>query len=156
MEDNEVIEDDKVAYNSFMEMEDLECNESEDDDVDRSNAENISDSIDNNEDSNNEVRNKDDSDGNLLMDDDEEVPIERKHPSRFNVEDQRPYFSLGMTFANPYEVRESIRQYDISRGVALKFVKNEKNRIKFKHEDQCPFVLVVSKDNSNPRLTVKP
>ena len=38
----------------------------------------------------------------------EEVPIERKHPARFNIEDQIPYFSLGMTFVNVVEVRESI------------------------------------------------
>ena len=60
------------------------------------------------------------------MSDYEEVPIERKHPARFNIEDQRPYFSLGTTFANAVEVRESITKYCISRGVALKFVKNER------------------------------
>ena len=134
--DEVFVEDDKVAYNSFMEREDLECNEYEDDDASRSNAENISERTDNSEDSNNEVRNKDDSYGSLLMEDDEKVPIERKHPSCFNVEDQRPYFSLGMTFVNPYEVRESIRQYEISRGKPLRFVKNEKDRIRVKREDQ--------------------
>ena len=56
--DNEVEEHDEVAYNSFMEKEDIEGNESEDDDVCRSNVENISESTDNTEDSNNEVRNK--------------------------------------------------------------------------------------------------
>ena len=60
------------------------------------------------------------------MSNEKEVPIERKHLARFNVEDQRPYFSLGMTFANATEVRESITTYCISRGVTLKFVKNEK------------------------------
>ena len=97
------------------------------------------------------MRNDDDSDDSLWMDDDEEVLIEKKnHPFRFNVEDQRPYFSLRMTFANPYEVRESIRHYAISRGLALKFVKNEKDKIRVKCEYQCPFVLLASKDGSNP------
>ena len=86
-EDNEVEEHDEVAYNSFIEREDIEGNEADDDDVCRSNDENISEST-------NEVRNEDDSNDILLMDDDEEVPIERKHHSHFNVEDQRHYFSL--------------------------------------------------------------
>ena len=34
-------------------------------------------------------------------------------------------------------------------------MKNEINRIRVKCEDQCPFVLLVSKDNSNPILVVK-
>ena len=37
----------------------------------------------------------------------------------------------------------------------MKFVKNERNRIRVKCEDQCPFVLLVSNDNSNPGLVVK-
>ena len=93
-EDNEVEEHDEVAYNSFIEREDIEGNEAHDDDVCGSNDENISESTDNTEDSNNEVRNEDDSNDILLMDDDEEVPIERKHHSHFNIEDQRHYFSL--------------------------------------------------------------
>ena len=60
-----------------------------------------------------------------------------------------------MTFANASKVRESITKYCISWGVALKFVKNEINKIRVKCEDQCPFILLVSKDNSNPGLVVK-
>ena len=43
------------------------------------------------------------------------VPIERTQPARFNVEVQRPYFSLEMTFSNAVEVRKSISKYFISR-----------------------------------------
>ena len=43
----------------------------------------------------------------------------------------------------------------ISRGVALKYVKNKRNRIRVKCEDQFPFVLLVSKDNNNLGLAVK-
>ena len=100
-EGNEVAENGEIAYNFFMEKEDIESNKVEDDGAGRSDVENINESTDNSEDSNNEVRNEDDSHGSLLMDDDEEVPMERKHPSRFNVEDQRPYFSLELSFANP-------------------------------------------------------
>ena len=60
-----------------------------------------------------------------------------------------------MTYENVAEVRESITKYCISRGVALKFVKNERNIIRVKCQDQCSFVLLVSKDNSNPGLVVK-
>ena len=91
----------------------------------------------------------------LLMSDYEEVLIEKKHQVRFNIEDQRPYFSLGMTFANAAKVRESITKYCISRGVTLKFVNNERNRIRVKCQDQCLFVLLVSKDNSSHGLVVK-
>ena len=62
----------------------------------------------------------------------EEVSIERKLSARFNIEDQRPYFSLGMTFANAAEVREFITKCCIYKEVALRFVKNEKNRIRVK------------------------
>ena len=60
-----------------------------------------------------------------------------------------------MTFPNAAEVRKSITKYCISRGVALKYVKNERNRIRVKLEDQCPFVLLVSKYNNNLGLVIK-
>ena len=89
-----------------------------------------------------------------MMFDDEEVSVEITHPTRFNVKDQRPYFSLGMTFPNAAKVRKCIIKYCIFTGVALKYVKNERNRIRVKCEDQCPFVLLVSKDNNNLGLVV--
>ena len=104
--------DDEVFDHAFTEREGIESNEFEDDDV--------------------EEINEDDSDDSFLMPDYENVPIERKHPTRFNIEDQRPYFSLGMTFANATKVREPIMKYCISKGMALKFVKNEKNIIRVK------------------------
>ena len=126
------------SVNELAEDDEVESNDSEYDVAGRSNEDDDAD-----------------SDDNLLMSDYEEVPIERKHPTRFNIEDQRPYFSLRMTFANAAKVRESITKYCISRGVALKFVKNERNKIRVKCQDQCPFVLLVSKDNYNPRPVVK-
>ena len=40
--------------------------------------------------------------------------------------------------------------------VALKHVKNESNRLRVKcEEDGCPFLLLASKDGSNPSLAVK-
>lgn len=39
---------------------------------------------------------------------DDEVPIGRKQLVCFNVDEQRPYFSLGMTFSNATRVGESI------------------------------------------------
>ena len=89
------------------------------------------------------------------MSDNEEVLVEKTHPTRFNVENQRPCFSLGMTFPNVAEVRKSITKYCIYRGVALKYVKNERNRIRVKSEYQCPFVSLVSKDNNNLGLIVR-
>ena len=110
-----------------MDNENIESNDYEDDVSSRSNEDDAANSEDFEE--RNESAN---SDGSLLLFDNEEVPIGRRHPARFNIEDQRPYFILGMTFANAYEVRESITKYCISRGVALKFVKNERNRIRVK------------------------
>ena len=60
-----------------------------------------------------------------------------------------------MTFPNAAKVKKSITKYCISREVTLKYVKNERNRIRVKCEDQCPFVLLVSKGNDNLGLVVK-
>ena len=81
----EVVEDDEVFYHAFMEREDNESNEPEDDDVGCSESVDIKDS--------NEC-DEDDIDGTLLMSIDEEVHIERTYPTRYNVDDQIPYFSL--------------------------------------------------------------
>ena len=51
-----------------------------------------------------------------------------------------------MTFPNAAEVRKPITKYCISKGVALKYVKHERNRIRVNCEDQCSFVSLVSKD----------
>ena len=143
---NEVATNDEVFYHVFMEREGIESNEFEDDDVGWSESTDSEDSEESNEDDINAI---------LLMFDDEEVLVERTHPTHFYVEDQRPYFSLGMTFPNASEVRKYITKYCITRGVTLKYVKNERNRIRVKYEDQCPFVLLVSKDNNNLGLVVK-
>ena len=60
-----------------------------------------------------------------------------------------------MTFPNATEVRKSITKYCIFKVVALKYVKNERNRIMVKCEDLCPFVLWVLKDNNNLELVVR-
>ena len=60
-----------------------------------------------------------------------------------------------MTFRCAYEVREEIANYAISRGMALKFVRSEPMRIRVKCEDECPFLVYVSKDGFNPGLVVK-
>ena len=119
-----------LDINELAENDEVESNDSEDDVAHKSNEDNDADSEESKE--KNESANNDSS---LLMSDYEEVPIERKHLAHFNIEDQRPYFSLGMAFANAAKVRESITKYCISRGVALKFVKNERNRIRVKCQD---------------------
>ena len=81
----EVVEDDEVFYHAFMEREDNESNEPEDDDVGCSESVDIKDA--------NEC-DEDDIDGTLLMSIDEEAHIERTYPTRYNVDDQIPYFSL--------------------------------------------------------------
>ena len=123
---NEVAEEYEVFYHAFMEKEGIESNESEDDDVGLSESADSEDIEENNDDV---------IDDTLLMYDDEEVPVERTHPARFNVKDQRHYFSLGMTFPNAVRVRKSITKYCISKGVALKYVKNERNGIRVKCEN---------------------
>ena len=52
-------------------------------------------------------------------------------------------------------MREEIAKYAISKGVALKYVRSEPNKIRVKCEDGCPFLLYLSKDGSNPSLVVK-
>ena len=128
-----------------MEKEGIESNKSEDDDA------GWSESIDNKD---SKEINEDAIDDTIMMFDDEEVFVERTHPTHFNVKDQRPYFSLGMTFPNAAKVRKSIIKYCIFMRVALKYVKNERNRIRVKCEDQCTFILLVSKDNNNLGIVV--
>ena len=110
---NEVVEEDEVVDNVFMDRENIESNDFEDDVVGKSNEDDAANSENSKE--RNESANNDD---NLLLSDNEEVPIERKHQTHFNIEDQIPYFNLGVTFANASKVRESITKYCISRVVA--------------------------------------
>ena len=63
----------------------------------------------------NKEDNEDESDDSDGYNDGNDIPIERKEPIRFNVDNQRPYFSLGMTLSNAFAVRESISWYAISR-----------------------------------------
>ena len=101
-----------------MVRENIESNDFEDDAAGRSNEDDDADSEDP------EERNESPyNDGSLLMSNYEEIHIKRKASS------------LLMTFANVAEVRESITKYCIYRGVALKFVKNERNRIRVKCQD---------------------
>ena len=59
-----------------------------------------------------------------------------------------------MTFSNAVEVRKSITLYALYIGVALNYVKYESNIIRVKCEDECPFVLLVSKDDYNHGLPI--
>ena len=79
---DEVVEDDEVIDHAFMDRENIESDDSKDDVVGRSNEDDATCSEDS------EERNESaDSDDNLLFSDYEEIPIERKHPARFNIED---------------------------------------------------------------------
>ena len=66
----------------------------------------------------------------------------KKELVRFNADDQRLFFSLGMIFFNTLEVRKSISRYPISRGVHLKFVENDCINIRGKCEDGGPISFV--------------
>ena len=116
----------KFFFHAFMVKEDIKSNESKDDVAGWSESADSEDFEESNEDA---------IDDTIPMSDGEEVPVERTHPARFNVEYQRPYFILGMTFPNAAEVRKSIIKYCNSKGVALKYVKNERNRLRVKCED---------------------
>lgn len=70
---------------------------------------------------------------------------------KFSMDDNKSTFRLGMTFTNALEVREAITNYEISRGVALKYVKNELFRIRVCQE-KCHFLLFVSKNGTRPDL----
>ena len=61
---------------------------------------------------------------------------------------ERPLLTLGMRFSNVTT--------GLSMGVTLKYVKNESIKVRVKCvEDGCPFVLLVSKDDSNSSLAIK-
>ncbi|KAK1384443.1 hypothetical protein POM88_022178 [Heracleum sosnowskyi] len=76
--------------------------------------------------------------------------------TKFSGDDNRPTFTVGMTFSNAVQVRAAIAKYGISRGVSLKYVKNEPSRIRVKCEEGYPFLLLVSKDGSQPEGRHKP
>ena len=79
---NEVVKEDEVIEYAFMDRENIESNDLDDDVAGRSNEDDATDSEDS------EERNESaDSDGGLLLSDNEEVPVEIKHPTRFNIED---------------------------------------------------------------------
>ena len=61
-----------------------------------------------------------------------------------------------MVFSKAIKAKEYIIEYRISMRVTLKYVKNKLTRVRVKcAKNGCPFVLMVSKDGSNPSLTIK-
>ncbi|XP_057803236.1 uncharacterized protein LOC131018537 [Salvia miltiorrhiza] len=66
-------------------------------------------------------------------------------------------FELGMTFAGAKEARESINAYAVKFGYKLKFIKNEKTRIRVVciNDQSCPFLMHVSKDGDIEGLVIK-
>ncbi|XP_057803709.1 uncharacterized protein LOC131019041 [Salvia miltiorrhiza] len=66
-------------------------------------------------------------------------------------------FQLGMTFAGAKEARDSINAYAVKFGYKLKFLKNEKTRIRVVciNDQQCPFLMHVSKDGDIEGLGIK-
>ncbi|XP_057796413.1 uncharacterized protein LOC131012472 isoform X1 [Salvia miltiorrhiza] len=66
-------------------------------------------------------------------------------------------FQLGQTFAGAKEAREAINSYGVKFGYKIKFVKNEKTRVRVicMNEKECPFVMHVSKDGDADGLVIK-
>ncbi|XP_057789503.1 U3 small nucleolar RNA-associated protein 25-like [Salvia miltiorrhiza] len=66
-------------------------------------------------------------------------------------------FQLGQTFAGAKEAREAINSYGVKFGYKIKFVKNEKTRIRVvcMNEKECPFLMHVSKDGDAEGLVIK-
>ncbi|XP_057770736.1 uncharacterized protein LOC130990526 [Salvia miltiorrhiza] len=66
-------------------------------------------------------------------------------------------FQLGQTFAGAKKAREAINSYGVKFGYKIKFVKNEKTRIRVvcMNEKECPFLKHVSKDGDAEGLVIK-
>ena len=87
---NEVAGEDEVVDHAFMDRENIESRDYEDDVASGNNEDAVADN-DDFEERNKRVNNY----GSLWLFDDDEVSVERKYPTRFNIKEQIPYFSLG-------------------------------------------------------------
>lgn len=84
---------------------------------------------------------KDENEGSS---DEDLLTTHARYMTKFSMDDDKPTFRLGMIFANAIEVRTTITNYGLSRGVALKYVKNEPFMIGIMCQEECRFMLFVS------------
>lgn len=67
----------------------------------------------------------------------------------------QPWFTLGMEFTNACEFRKAIAQYAVVRVVKITFIRNEPYRIRTVCQENCPFLIFVSRTNKDNPLVVK-
>ena len=74
----------------------------------------------------------------------------------FKPEDMKaPIFKLGMKFPTAADLRRAIREYAIQNRVAIKYAKNDKQRIRAHCSDDCPWYLFAAPDSRTTSFVVK-
>ncbi|OMO51020.1 Transposase, MuDR, plant [Corchorus capsularis] len=84
----------------------------------------------------------------------------RWHPSgflRYNPTLEKPEFETGMVFTDVYQFREALTKYALADQKQLKFVKNDKNRVRVKCDttDNCPWTIFASDCKISKGFAVK-
>ncbi|KAF7823581.1 uncharacterized protein G2W53_021725 [Senna tora] len=80
-------------------------------------------------------------------------PIYPKHDPKTPFD--QVMFELGMEFTNLDTFRQAIRDYAVAGSYDLKFVKNDKLRIRVKCSGKCPFLMYCARDNETNTFQVK-
>lgn len=74
----------------------------------------------------------------------------------FKLEDLKaPTFKLGMKFLTATDLRRAIQEYTVQNRVQIKYVKNDKQRIRAHCSDDCPWYLFAAPDSRTTSFVVK-
>lgn len=66
-----------------------------------------------------------------------------------------PTFQIGMVFPTAVDLRKAIQEYSIQNRVAIKYAKNDKQRIRAHCDENCPWYLFAAPDSRNQSFVVK-
>uniref|UniRef100_A0A2N9EY34 SWIM-type domain-containing protein n=1 Tax=Fagus sylvatica TaxID=28930 RepID=A0A2N9EY34_FAGSY len=93
----------------------------------------------------------------LATSDEEKVPKGPKPKSvEFNVIDMsNPVLENGMKFANVYQFREAVREYNLKIGKDLSFVKNDKDKVIIVCKDDCNYKVYGSQVRDEMTFQIK-
>ncbi|XP_050233824.1 uncharacterized protein LOC126682258 [Mercurialis annua] len=74
---------------------------------------------------------------------------------QFDATTEIPQFAVGMFFSNLGEVRYAIARYAVMKGMCIRYVKNDLQRVRAKCMVGCPWVMQVSPHNADQNWTIK-
>lgn len=74
---------------------------------------------------------------------------------RYDASATIPVFCLGMVFENVNQFRYAVSKYAVMKGLGVKFVKNEAERVRAKCKTGCPWVLFASIEKIDGTFIIK-